>query len=351
METIYPTTMEPTPVPLTSVIYVPWETALERGGFISSVALIPKTEKSASEMEELASTITSATSLVTHVGTQTTAFSLSMIFTYFFYGWNVTILVLVALIILSLANFMFGTFVTRKKEIETYSTLGLSPGGVIVVFLTESVTLAFGGTLIGYLIGFGLNQILLSFHVLPSTFAFNYISLPVILSMTILICTVLLASLYPASLAARLVTPSLERKWRAATKPVGDIWEIAVPLKAKKFEALGVLKYFQEYFGGAGAARGGFRVLKVLEVDAENMELRLDVILTPVELNMTQTATIKCNKVEEEYQFALIIERKTGDPGVWQTRNRAFIDDVRKQALLWKGLLPEQRQQYISQMA
>ena len=348
METIYPAGMEPTPVPTTSVIYIPWETALERGGFISSIALIPKVEKAAAEMEELASTITVSTSLVTHVGTENTEYSLSTIFSYFFHGWDVMIVVLMALIVLSLVNFMLGTFVTRKREIETYSTLGLSPGGVIIIFFTENVTLAFGGTLIGYLIGFALNQIFISFKMLPSSFAFNFVSLPVVISMTLLICAVLIASLYPASLAAKLVTPSLERRWRAATRPVGDIWEIAVPLKAKKFEALGILKYFQEYFSGAGSARGGFRILKVSEVDAKDLELSLDVILTPVELNMTQTAIIKCKEEKKEHHFALVLNRKTGDPKVWQSRNRAFIDDVRKQALLWKGLLPDQRQKYIS---
>ncbi|MEM2960972.1 MAG: hypothetical protein QXU67_05145, partial [Candidatus Bathyarchaeia archaeon] len=66
--TIYPASMEPFPISPSQVLYVPWELALERGGFISSIAIIPKVEKTPQEMEELASTITMATSLFTHIG-------------------------------------------------------------------------------------------------------------------------------------------------------------------------------------------------------------------------------------------------------------------------------------------
>jgi len=350
MQTIFPSSMEPTPLPATTVIYIPWETALERGGFISSVALIPKTEKTPEEMEMIASKIVGATSLTAHVGIGDSAFSLSRIFVYVFQGWNVMIIVLMALIILSIVNFMLGTFITRKKEIQTYSTLGLSPGGVMVVFLTEAITLAFGGTLIGYLVGFALNQLFIKLNLLPSSFTFNFVSLPVVISMSLLIFAVILASLYPATLAARLVTPSLERRWRASTRPVGDMWEIPLPLKARRFEALGVLNYLHEYFTGAGSAKSGFRVLKVSDINTKDVELSLDVILTPVEHNITQTATIKGKLEEKEYQFTLILNRKTGDPRLWESRNRAFIDDLRKQSLLWKGLTPDQRNRYISQI-
>lgn len=344
---IYPASMVPSPVPTTQVVYVPWEIALEHGGFISSIALIPKVEKTSEEMEELASTITSCTSLMTHVGVKDRAFGLQTIFTYFLQGWNITVMILMALVVLSVANVMLGTLVSRKRDIHVYSTLGLSPGGVMIIFLTEGITLGFGGILIGYLVGFALNQMFLGMNVLPASFAFNFVSLPVIISMGLIIGTVLIASLYPATLAARLVTPSLERRWKAGTRPVGDLWELSMPLKASRFESLGVLRYMKEYFTGAGSAKAGFTVLAVSEVNVENVELAFDVILTPVEQNLVQTAVIKGKEEKGEYEFTLILKRKTGDPKLWQSRSRALIDDVRKQCLVWKGLSPEARRKYI----
>jgi len=284
---------------------------------------------------------------MTHVGVKDTSFGLQTIFTYFLQGWNITVMILMALVVLSVANVMLGTLIARKRDIHVYSTLGLSPGGVMIIFLTEGITLGFGGILIGYLVGFALNQMFLSMNVLPATFAFNFVSLPVIISMGLIIGTVLIASLYPATLAARLVTPSLERRWKAGTRPVGDLWELSMPLKASRFESLGVLRYMEEYFTGAGSAKAGFTVLAVSEVNVENVELAFDVILTPVEQNLVQTAVIKGKEEKGEYEFSLILKRKTGDPKLWQSRSRALIDDVRKQCLVWKGLSPEARRKYI----
>lgn len=348
----YPETMVPTPLTSSDVIYIPWQTALERGGFISSVTLIPKAEKTPHEMEELASTLASSLSIVTHVGIrsveESTGYSLRTIFSYVFQGWDIMIVVLMVLVSLSIVNFMLGTFIARKKEIQTFATLGLSPGGVMVVFFTEAITLGFGGTLLGYLGGFALNQLSIEANLLPSSFTFNFISLPVIITMVTLICAVLVASLYPALLAARIVTPSLERRWRAATRPKGDVWEIRLPLKAREFEASGILRYFHEYYTGAGGATAGFRVLDITDVNVANIELELDVILTPVERDITQTAIIKGKEEEGEYPFTLTLVRKTGDPKLWQSRNRPFIDDLRKQSLLWKSLTHEQRSKYIT---
>jgi len=343
----YSMTLEPFSMPIVSTIIVPWELALERGGFVSSIAIIPKSEKTLEEITEFASTIVSCTSLTAHISYENNSYGLQRIFTYVFKGWNATIAVLIALIILSILNFMFGTFIYRKKEIQTYSTLGLSPGGVFIIFLTEGITYGFGGALIGYLIGYAMNRVLLTLKFLPASYAFNFVSVTIVVSMFSIVASILAASIYPAFLAAKSVTPSLERKWKVSTKPVGDLWEIPIPLRIRRFEAVGVLRYFQEYFVGAGMVRSGFRVLEVSEVNTKDLELSLSVILTPIEQNITQTAILKFREEENMLQLLLILNRKTGDPKLWQNRNRAFIDDVRKQTLLWKSLAPSERSRYI----
>ncbi|MCS7119623.1 MAG: M28 family peptidase [Nitrososphaerota archaeon] len=346
--TLYPQTILPSPVSPDQVVIIPWETALELGGFISSIALTPKTERSLHELEEIAADITTCTNLSTYVGYNGESYGLQRLFVFHFAGWDATITVLLALALLSLVNFMLGTLITRKRDVHVYSTIGLSPGGVIVVFMTEGVTLAFSGILAGYLIGYAMNTVFINMNLLPPDYTFNFMSISVMLSMILIIATVLLASLYPALLASKIVTPSLERRWKIATKPMGDVWEVPIPLKVEHFEALGVLRYLREYYEGAGSEKTGFLVLSVSDININDLELSVDVILSPVEQDITQTAVFKAKKEEDKYQFFIILRRKTGDPKMWLNRTRTFLDDARKQFLLWKGLLPEQRRKYVS---
>jgi len=342
----YPEVITPFSVSPSECIIVSWETALERGGFISSISLIPREEKAFSELETTASLITLCTNLPTYVGFVSSSYSLQKFFTYIIQGWGVMLIILLILVTLSVANIMLSSLLSKRKDIMIYSVLGLSPEKILIIFLTEGCVLSFGGVLIGYLIGYGLNNLLIILKILPPTFTFNFVSLSVILSMCLILGAVLLVSLYPGILAAKIVTPSLERKWRLSTRPVKDIWEIIIPVKMKHFEAIGFLRYLHEYYLGSGNMKPAFRVLDVSEADIQNMELKLNVLLTPVERNIVQEVAFKAIKEKDECQFHMTIVRKTGDPKMWQSRNRAFIDDARKQFLLWKALLPEEKRKY-----
>lgn len=61
-------------------------------------------------------------------------------------------------------------------------------------------------------VGFALNVGLVSMNVLPLNFTFNYASVFAIISLSILIVAAIASSIYPAILASRMITPSLERK-------------------------------------------------------------------------------------------------------------------------------------------
>jgi len=341
---IYPPGAEPWSVSTENLLIIPWETAYKMGGFVSSVSLIPKGDISLDEMKKIATLISENFDVQVYVSYKNEIFTFYRLFSYTLLGWETTS-ILLTIASLSIANFMMGTIISRRKEIFTYASVGLSPMGAIFMFLTEGVTVSFGGTIFGYLIGFGLNRIFLEAGILPSYFVSNFAALSIIISMLVIIFSVLVSSLYPSYLAAKMITPSLERRWKIDIKPIGDVWEIPLPVRMEEKELLAMLNYLKEYYTGAGSQRPSFRVDDVV-MDLKDEFLLVNILLTPIETGISQEVCFRIKSIDHEYTLRMTITRKTGDPKLWRSRNYSFIDDVRKQALLWRSLSASERYKY-----
>ncbi|MEM1515545.1 MAG: FtsX-like permease family protein [Candidatus Bathyarchaeia archaeon] len=341
---VYPPGAEPWAVSLDNVLIVPWKTAYKMGGFISSVSLIPKRSLSLEEMKKLADIISEIFDVQVHVAYQNRVFTSFKLLSYTLLGWELTP-ILVAISFLSIMNFMLGSLILRRKEIFTYASLGLSPAGAMLIFLIEGVTVSFGGTIFGYLLGFGLNRLFISLGILPGYFVFNFVSLSVIISIVVLILSAVLSSIYPSYIASKMITPSLERKWKIETKPRGDVWEISIPIILNEKEMLAMLNYLREYYLGAGSQKSSFRIDKVL-LKSEDKSLLLDVTLAPIESGISQEVCLKVIKIDDRSTLDIILTRKSGNPGLWKTRSYFFIDDLRKQILLWRSLPPSEKSRY-----
>jgi len=339
------TDMTPFSLPPNNVIIIPWRTALKLGGFISSVALIPQSNVTFEDLERTASDI-AYSGFTVYFGYNRRSYSLWRTYTFQFLGWeSLSLLLIIAS--LSISNLMIGSFQMRRKETETYAVIGSSPRGISIMYITESVTFALGGALVGYLVGFALNRVLISTGILPQHFIFNFTSFSVVISMMVLIAAIVLSSLYPSLFFSKLVTPSLERKWRVPTKPKENIWEIRMPLKVDEKEALGVLAYLHEYFTGIGSEQPTFRVINIFGINVDNKTLSLRVLLLPAELNIVHDAFIQGILDVRDYSFYLVMKRISGDSKQWSVRCLPFIDAVRKQLLIWKSLSPKEQAKYL----
>jgi ABC-type antimicrobial peptide transport system permease subunit len=341
---IYPPGAQPYPISTENLLIIPWETALKMGGFVSSISLIPVRDISFDEMKNLATLIAENFDVQVYIGYHDRVITLFRLFSYRFLGWETTY-ILLAISSLSVMNFMMGSILSRKKEIFIYTSLGLSPTGAILMFLTEGIIVSFGGIIFGYLIGFGLNRIFIEMGILPSYFIFNFVSLSIIISMTIILISVLASSVYPSYLATKIITPSLERKWKVRTRPIGDSWEFPLPIRAREDELLAMLNYLREYYMGAGSQKPSFRVNNVL-LNLKDKYLLLDLMLTPMEMGISQEVSFRILQMGREYGLTLIITRKTGDRKLWEQRNYPFIDDLRKQLLLWRSLPLREKEKY-----
>ena len=124
---------------------------------------------------------------------------------------------------LAILNTMLHRAQVERNDIFVYSALGLPPSGGYVMFLTESLVYAVSGATIGLLAGLYLNKVMLDLGLLPPEFKFNFSGSFILLSVGVIIATIFLSSIYPARMVSRIITPSLERKWKPPTKPRGDV--------------------------------------------------------------------------------------------------------------------------------
>ncbi len=172
---------------------------------------------------------------------------------------------------LTLLSMMLSAVFERTREIRTLSTIGLSPRHIGAIFITESVALAFLGSFLGYFTGASVTSLLSNLHIFPKDLIPNVSSGVVIIVMGIMMAATVLSSIYPVSKASKMVTPSLLRKWRIGSKPVGDLWSIGLPFSATPDESIGVLGFLSEFFEASATERTGiFMLLKPVQLTQED---------------------------------------------------------------------------------
>lgn len=334
----------PAGISINNVMFIPWKTAYDLGGLISGVTIIPRSNTTEAQLLEIGTRIAFGIDSAVYVGYGKTIHGLSKVVSYSVKGWDVVWLLQVIAVI-SITNSLVGSVQRRRRDIMVYSSLGLSPKGAIFMFITESVAYAVLASVLGYLIGYALNM-LLSFMV--PTVAFNVSSLFIVISVSAVIAACLAGALYPSIIASRIVTPSLERKWKISTKPRGNVWDIPVPLKAPRKEVAGLLMYLSEYYTGMGALGPGYRLIGEPKIDPTDLSLTFDFNILPEELGVTVNATILAEFQDvNSYMFKLLLKLEKGEPKIWVPRSYKFIYNLRKQLFLWRSVPEPEREKYI----
>jgi len=256
-----------------------------------------------------------------------------------------------AVVALALFNIMLGTVHERRREIGTYGTVGLSPLHIAFMFLAESAVYALVGGIIGYLFAFLQGKI---FGAVVPGIMLNYSSSWAVISVGIAMAATLISSIYPITLASRLVTPSLERAWKVPTKPKGDVWEVPLPFYASGTdEAGGIIAFLREYVEPhllKDAPEFSVANIKTAKGEMEGrpfIEVSMDMRLFPYEMGVAHKSSVYMLQIEPtRWESRVVLRRTGGAVRDWERLSRNFMDLLRKQLLLWRTMSPTEKTRY-----
>ena len=338
------------PVPLSSkeIIIIPAETAKELlGSNIYSIVVVPK-----GDLQEIARLLGMRFAGGVTLGLGEGIYKFVTVTRGAIEGAYLTF-PLIAIAGLILLNILLGDILGRKNEISIYSVVGLSPTHIKWMFVAEPIIYSVIGATIGYLVGTTGTTLLSILGMLPEGFHPNYSSSWVIISMAVSIIMIMLSSIYPVRKASLLATPSIMRTWRIPTEPTGDIWAIPMPFRESKDLIGGLFAYLYEYldyhkYEGIGCFYARDICYEETSTDKGTVKtLRALTSLIPWDMSPLQYTSINAYPVSEDtYSIEIALLRKAGTLSTWKASNSIFIDRLRFQFLMWRGISPEMKEIY-----
>lgn len=261
-----------------------------------------------------------------------------------------SLIVPLAIAALILFNTMLNSVAERKKEIHIYTSLGLAPRHVGMLFLAEAVTYGLMGSVFGYVIGQGLATVLTRFDLMGGI-TLNYSGSNVVMTMGMVLFVVVLSSIVPAIMAGRLATPSKEMKWSVPEPRDGVIRDL-LPFTVTRRAAGGLAAFIYEFMDAhREGSIGRFMAdnLEVLPPTAERVAgIKGTTWLAPYDLGVRQDITIEiCEDIEEICNIRVELTYGSGQSRTWWRLNRIFLSELRRQLLGWHNVKPERVLEYI----
>ncbi len=335
------------------VLIVPHELCMKLGGTMRGVAVGPGTQESGAALERSVlhwvSVFASRVNLPLYAGIEgfinrvATRSRLSI-------GGLEGLLVPILIASLIVFNTMLGAVYERVGEIKVYASVGLAPIHIGALFFAESSVFAVLGAMLGYLLGQVISFILIHVPWLMEGISLNYSSVSAVWSAVLVMAVVLASTAYPARMAGKLSVPDETRKMQLP-KPEGDVWNIWFPFTVSSRETLGVMAYLHEYFESNDEDSVGAFTADNIAFFAEQKEgrqiiLQSDVWVAPLDMGISQNVRIASVPDSEEPDITYLfftITRKSGEFATWHRMNLGFLKDLRKQLLIWRLVLPEEK--------
>jgi len=262
---------------------------------------------------------------------------------------NLLVPLLIAALIIF--NTMLSSVAERKSEIHIYTSLGLAPRHVGVLFVAEALTYGLLGTISGYVLGQGLATILTHFDLMGGV-TLNYSGTNVMMTMGLVLFVVVLSAIVPAIMAGKLATPSKEMNWRVPDPDKGVIRDM-LPFTVTREAAKGLIAFIYEFMDAhREGSIGNFSAdaLALLPA-ADDMVAGLagTVWLAPYDLGVRQGFRIMITlETENICNIRIELTHGSGQERNWWRLNRSFLGDVRGQLLGWRRVSPERVMEYVT---
>ena len=251
-------------------------------------------------------------------------------------------------------NTMLGSVFERIKEIHIYSSIGLSPSHIGMLFMAEAMVYAILGSVSGYLLGQLASKILVWTHWLPDLYL-NFSSVSAVLTTLIVVAVVLLSTIYPARKASEVATPSVERTWKVP-EPDGDHWIVPLPFAVTGDQAAALNGFLTEWFQAYEEySIGDFVTQGVTSEEFQHdngtgYRVKCMTWLAPFDLGVSQRVAIETRPTDTQdvFDIRLLVDRESGDISNWKRVNRRFLNTLRKQFLIWRTLKQSDRDRYLN---
>jgi hypothetical protein len=254
-------------------------------------------------------------------------------------------------------NTMIGSVYERRREIGIYTSVGLAPSHVAFLFIAEAMAFAVLSVVLGYLVAQSTAK-LFADTAMWSGITVNYSSLAGVAAMVLVILVVLISVIYPSRVAANIAIPDVNRSWRMPD-PKQSLLEITLPFLVKKNEQKSLSGFLLSHFvGHQDVSHGLFSTGEIaFETEDDHAENSLEeagddlptacfrisarVWLAPFDFGIMQQVEILFCPSEDNPGFLEIrvrLTRKTGEVNAWGRINKSFVNDLRKQLLIWRSM-------------
>jgi hypothetical protein len=359
---------------LTAII--PYDTLMGLGGQLKSVLVAPRSEALALGKAQADDGSALAAGLADRFGLAVFSGQDDGVYLYHAgdalgYAGVPNILIPLVISVLIVLNTMIGAVFERKREIGVYTAVGLAPSHVSFLFIAEALAFAVISVVLGYL----LAQVcagLLSGTPLWAGMTANYSSMAGVAAMGLVIGVVLLSVIYPSRMAAKIAIPDVNRSWSLPPAENG-VMKTRLPflVRVREQECAGGF-LFDYYETHQDVSHGLFATADVRCLfecpwelpDAEPhpkerdpafwdlsscMRLTATVWLAPFDFGIKQGVTLYFVPSEDTPGYMEIdveLSRLAGEAGMWKRLNKGFVNDLRKQLLVWRSLEESVRTAY-----
>jgi cell division protein FtsX len=259
-------------------------------------------------------------------------------------------LVIIQLIIAAVfvLNTMIASVYERTKEIAIFSSIGLAPNHIAMLFFAESLVYGILGAVIGYFLAQGTAKIIVATNSLQGL-TLNFSSTSAVMSAVIVMGVVLLSTIYPARKASQIAAPAMNDEV-FETEPEGDVWELPLPFSISATEARPLINFLGEWFSAYEEYTIGDFVTSGTTVELNRDAYTVETVawLAPYDLGVSQRLklTASPSPIAGVYVLTLVLVRLSGDPENWPVVNQRFLANLRKQFLTWRTIDKEGREKY-----
>ncbi|MDQ7833408.1 MAG: FtsX-like permease family protein, partial [Desulfovibrionaceae bacterium] len=351
-------------------VIIPHDVLMGLGGALKSISVALPPEGSgaaaggdaASDTRMLASRLAERFGLAIYAGERGGAFVYHSSDTLSYAGVPNIIIPLIISVCIVL-NTMIGSVYERKREIGVYTAVGLAPTHVSFLFIAEALAFAVISAVLGYLLAQTAAG-LLSGTSLWAGMTANYSSLAGVAAMLLVIAVVLLSVIYPSKVAGEIAIPDVNRSW-TLPEAKGGVISVHLPflMRIREQEYAGGFLY-DYYKSHQDISHGLFSTDDVRfafecpwdvpdkgphpgKIDTAFVELRscfrltATVWLAPFDFGIKQRVDILFlpdMKNPGFMEIQVTLERVAGEAGMWKRLNKGFLDNLRKQLLVWRSL-------------